>query len=183
MVSQSTSGESNRVNAGPKRDILSLGESLNLLNKLTNHLRMLSLYVFAITLINIAANLLAIVGMKFKLPIVTNMSVEGGAIIITFLSLLPLLAIVLYESQRRRADALFEEISDELQWNVGYRDREINKQVADNSPPLDARVILRSFARTTDLPLVPGKYGPSVYAAVNVFSTFFLVFSFIGIRF
>jgi hypothetical protein len=154
----------------------SLRESLTLLDALTVRLRFLSIFVFTITLLNIASVLATIALMKFRFSLLVAMNTT---IIIVNASLfvISLLAIVMYESWRRRGDAVFEEISDEIQWNVGYRDRETSEKYPDQSPPIVARVMLRNFARTTDLPLVPGKFGPAIYAAVNVLSTFFLVFS------
>ncbi len=154
----------------------SLRESLFLLDKLTVRLRFLSIFVFTISLLNIASVLATIALMKFRFSLLVAMNTTV-IIMNASLFVISLLAIVLYESLRRRGDAVFEEISDEIQWDVGYRDRETSEKQGDQSPPIVARVMLRNFARTTDLPLVPGKFGPAIYAAVNVLSTFFLVFS------
>jgi hypothetical protein len=86
-----------------------------------------------------------------------------------------LVAIVRYDTLRKRGDALFEEISDELQWNIR---RNATETIARERPELNARVALRSFARATDLPLIPGKYGPGIYATINfvvLFLSYYLV--------
>lgn len=179
MVSRSASGESTQVSSESELAGLFLENSLRRLRKLTTRLRLLSMYVFVITLLNVAATLAMLAGARFiSYQIMSVGELIAALTAVFFLS--SLLMIVIYESLRKSGDALFEEVSDELQWNVGYRGKEVNREAAEISPPLDARIILRSFARTTDLPLVPGKYGPAIYAAVNVLSTFFLVFSFIG---
>ena len=72
------------------------------------------------------------------------------------------------ERLRRRGDVLFQEISDELQWDIRASTADSGKGIASERPPLDARMILRTFARAGDLPLVPGTFGPAVYAAINL---------------
>jgi hypothetical protein len=78
-----------------------------------------------------------------------------------------LLCLIAYEYERKRGDALFEEISDELQWYVREGDTE-----SASRPVIGARVVLRSFARGVDLPLAPGKFGPAIYFLVNAISIF-----------
>jgi hypothetical protein len=80
-------------------------------------------------------------------------------------TLLAMVGIVRYDTLRKRGDALFEEISDELQWNIRIESKQ--ELTMAERPELNARVALRSFARATDLPLVPGKYGPGIYATIN----------------
>lgn len=86
---------------------------------------------------------------------------------------------VLYETLRKRGDAMFEEISDELQWNIRGAKSSGGADLVDERPNLQARIILRTFARASDLPLIPGKFGAGIYAAVNLFALFveFLFFS------
>jgi len=82
--------------------------------------------------------------------------------------LIALAIAVVYESWRKQGDALFEEISDELQWNIRGTRLLQDKSLAEERPALQARVILRAFARASDLPLIPGRLGPAVYVVVNL---------------
>lgn len=75
-----------------------------------------------------------------------------------------------FETLRRRGDALYDEISDEVQWHIGREyASSINQPVSEAPrPPLRYRIELRSFAKASDLPLAPGRFGPAVYVALNV---------------
>jgi hypothetical protein len=77
--------------------------------------------------------------------------------------------VVVHENLRKTGDALFEEISDELQRRFKRRTVSDKPSVSgEPSPYLAARITLRSFSSTADLPLVPGKFGPGLYAFVSV---------------
>lgn len=77
-----------------------------------------------------------------------------------------LFLLVMRDSLKKRGDALFEELSDELQWHA--LGKISNEKLAESRPRLSIRVALRTYARTTDLPLVPGRYGEAVYAAFSI---------------
>jgi hypothetical protein len=70
-----------------------------------------------------------------------------------------------FEVLRKRGDAIFQEMSDELQWHVGRPDA---RDAPRERPLFDVRVALRTFSAAADLPLIPGRYGGAVYAAVNL---------------
>ena len=76
-----------------------------------------------------------------------------------------LILAVVYETLRKRGNVLFEEISDELQWNVQGGGA---KPLAEKRPDLNARLVLRTFARASDMPLFPGKLGPALYVILNL---------------
>jgi hypothetical protein len=40
--------------------------------------------------------------------------------------------------------------------------------MAEQRPEINARITLRTYARATDLPLIPGKFGPAIYVAFNL---------------
>lgn len=79
-------------------------------------------------------------------------------------------AALWFETLRKRGDALYDEISDEVQWHIGraYLSSADQPAVDMPRPPLRYRVELRSFAKASDLPLAPGRYGPALYVALNV---------------
>lgn len=152
-----------------------LGYSLARLEKISMSLRQYGMLIFLLTLLDILFVVFISLGTRY----LYSYLLRGGPVITVFATLNFLLAlsfIVLYESLRRRGDSIFEEISDELQWNVGYR-QSTTSGTADEMPPLKTRVILRSFARTTDLPLIPGKFGPAIYAGMNIILALFLISS------
>ena len=82
-----------------------------------------------------------------------------------------------YESNRKRGNVLFEIISDELQWYIVNERSEINGSKSMYSEEKQARlkieagIALRSFTKTTDLPFVPGMYGPAIYIGINIVTT------------
>lgn len=83
-------------------------------------------------------------------------------------------AAMRFEYFRKRGDVLFEEISDELAWNL--TNKVSKEEVSKERPSLKIRVILRSFVKTSDLPIVPGKYGPLSYIIANCLITWFGIF-------
>lgn len=84
-----------------------------------------------------------------------------------FLAILAILYA--YELKRRQGDVLFEEISDELEWQVEDTTR---NTTATSRPDIDARIALRSFSRATSLPFVAGKSGAAFYIVLNVLFAF-----------
>lgn len=88
------------------------------------------------------------------------------------------LVVIAFDMTRRRGDAIFEEISDELQWRVTSKYVERDSTKTFERPRIDARIRLRDFARASKLMLFPGQYGPALFLTVNVSVTFaLLVFS------
>lgn len=77
-----------------------------------------------------------------------------------------LLIVLVFEQRRKEADALFEELSEDLHWQL--RGDSTKTSPIQEKPEFEARVILKQFSRTSDLPLVPGRMGPAAYAAFNV---------------
>jgi hypothetical protein len=85
------------------------------------------------------------------------------ALLAASFAVVALALVLVYDRIRRRGDASFEEISDEFQWYLSRPTVE-----GSVTPPLDVRIALRTFARTSDLPLVPGRFGPAIYAVVDI---------------
>ncbi len=67
------------------------------------------------------------------------------------------LCVILFERRRKDGDAAFQELSNLLQG-----------ETFDQEGVLEIRVELRRFASASDLPLVPGKAGPGVYALIDL---------------
>ncbi|MDZ7361412.1 MAG: hypothetical protein ONB46_11925 [candidate division KSB1 bacterium] len=155
----------------------SLEHFLVRLQHTTNWLRLSRIFAAVFTAINIFVALFLFDGLRENL-FPDSLKSGNGFVIFVGLSLFVNLAvIVLFENLRRGGDALFEEISDKLHWYVGYRKQKENGAAANDGQPPDARLVLRAFAGAADLPLIPGKFGPAIYAGVNlVFALLFLYF-------
>src|SRR5207248_3149729 len=82
------------------------------------------------------------------------------AVVVLLMAFVTLFFAIHFETIRKRGDILFKEISDELQWNVRFSDPDSPGTAPPRRPSFDARLTLRSFAQASDLPLVPGRYGP-----------------------
>lgn len=154
----------------------SLEESLVRLERLTKNLQVFGLLIFLLTLLNWFY--------LFTILFVSFFARRYSPTIIFFVPLalytITLMSIFRYETSRKWGYTLFEEISDELEW---YIQPETSKPLPSHPierPALRARIVLRSFARNTDLPLVPGKYGPAFYTIFNIFP---ILFSFLSYRF
>lgn len=87
------------------------------------------------------------------------------------LALISIAAVVFFESLRKRAETLFEEISDEFQWQIKSFGSKSGGEQPRSRPDLDVRIALRNFAKSGDLPLIPGKFGPTLYAITNLIVT------------
>jgi hypothetical protein len=94
--------------------------------------------------------------------------------------------IVLFDRRRRRGNGLFEEISNEIQSLTGeafkemltattvyeYNDAELETMTGlSKQVKFNARVTLRDFTRSAELPLVPGNIGPVIYFVFNLLIT------------
>jgi hypothetical protein len=90
------------------------------------------------------------------------------------------LSLVIYDYTRRNGDALFDEISDELQWNLTKSLKATSSDIRSEKPALTARVILREYTTSIDLPLVRGKHGIAIYAAVNICNVIIFIAGYTG---
>ncbi|MCF8070682.1 MAG: hypothetical protein K9M96_09380 [Deltaproteobacteria bacterium] len=141
------------------------GFSLKYLHKITKYLRFVGYLIFLITSINLILFLSSLSPRIFPFKEASLFSI--------FFTFFCFGVTIYYENLRKRGEAIFEEISDELQWHIGYRDSLSNKEPSTKKPEFEIRVALRSFARTTDIPLIPGKFGPALYIGINIVISFF----------
>ncbi len=111
--------------------------------------------------------------LRSTLGISTSILVTTGV-----LTLGVMILVVLFETDRKEGDALFKEISDELQWNVRFSGGMSPESAPpEKRPNLNYRFALRLFAQSTDLPLTPGRYGPLAYLLINLMVTSFTIFA------
>ena len=158
-----------------------LEENLWRLRKISASLRQLALMVLMFTLVGLMCLLILITAQVISLNVVFTLH-RSVALISVATLVINIGAIVLYDGRRRVGDTLFEEISEELQWSI-TRNTESkvmviqghNNMVAEVKnylPPLDIRIALREYVRTTGLPLLPGPSGPAIFAAICLIITF-----------
>ena len=88
------------------------------------------------------------------------------------LLLLPmaLAALLGHDFSRRKGDALFEEISNGLEWDHKNKS-ELSQKVSTST----YRTILRNFAHSANLPLIRGSVGYQVYLFINCAAVVLLV--------
>jgi hypothetical protein len=155
---------------GPARDDQSRGpffRSLDHLDVITARLHRLGTIAFVSTVLNVIA-VVATFATYNELWFGLSRTLVGVEL---WLALIALLAVAVFESTRKRGDVMFEEISDEVQWRVAQDRPQKGLEPSshpDKRPSLEMRIALRSFASATDLPLIPGRYGPAAYAVGNV---------------
>ncbi len=165
MVSK-TQDEQNRL-IRKQKSPSSLEARLNQLKRISVRLRYLSLMAFLFT----ALNLVSLIAAAFMYPLFRSMVLHGKYSLImgslsSLLAVAAWFAAVIFETSRKQGDALFEEISDLLQ--LRYYQRLADAEPPEERPFVDGKIILRSFARAADLPIIPGKFGPAVYVAANL---------------
>lgn len=116
------------------------------------------------------------------LPLLTTAMV----LFIALSSALTLAAVVLammFEALRRRGDREFESMSAELQV---YHRRAMAASESEEEPSggfvRDAQVALGAFTAAGNVPLIPGQFGPTLYALSNIAFTLFLMLAHSGVR-
>jgi hypothetical protein len=136
-------------------------DPLEELRIITSRLRLLGLQALVLTIGNLAVALLVTAP-----DVIASYAVRDALRLTNIAATVAALALLgVHEGLRKRGDALFQELSDELQWFVG---RAQAQEVPADRPALTARVALRSFATAVDLPLFPGARGAATYAFVNI---------------
>ncbi|RMH18981.1 MAG: hypothetical protein D6696_11795 [Acidobacteria bacterium] len=139
-----------------------LKDALAYLGSIASRLRFYGFAAAVLTLANLAnyAYSLVLQGQSSTLFV----TVSVGITVFAFFSL------AMHERSRKLGDALFEEISDELEWDLraGQRARTERKKAAEERPDLSYRLALRRFVQSADLPLAPFASGAIVYAVINL---------------
>lgn len=78
-----------------------------------------------------------------------------------------LFVAIIFDVSRRKGASVFEEISDEFQWSLSSR-KVVTKELGVARQPLELRMATRSFLVASELPLAPGRFGPTIYALFNI---------------
>ncbi len=136
----------------------------------------MGLTIFVSTLLNLLAMLAVWFGSLFfgGYDIHVVRAVFGAQVIFAVCALI---CTALHETRRKQGDTLFEEISDGLQLQLQLQSVPVVRGTdslseGNTMSVLKARLILRTFAQASDLPLVPGKFGAAIYVAVNLLLLF-----------
>ena len=79
-----------------------------------------------------------------------------------------ILLLVRFDVRIKRGNAIYQEISHELEWKVIREGDEENPSQKTGDPPkFKTRILLREFVRSTRFPLVNSNHGVTIYAIVN----------------
>lgn len=98
-----------------------------------------------------------------------------AVIVSLFVFLINMIIIILYETLKRRGEALFLIINDEFQRFNGNPDDSQN----NIGPIREILFTVRQFPRAADLPFIPGRFGTSIAILLNVMAvSVFLVMVF-----
>lgn len=143
-----------------------LTPSLTFLEKATWQLRVIGIIILFFTLTVLSVPLINIVR-KYQI----NDLGFAFCVILTFINIF---LTIFFDYLRKKGETIFEEVSDELHWYIGY-EKGNSQNTSEKKPEIKIRILLREFVKTTDLPLIPGKYGPAVYIGINI-----IIISFIG---
>ncbi len=151
------------------RRSVDLDDVLDSLELQTSRLRRLVPRVLTLTVANILASFVIVLLIAFQI-----FDVSSSLVLLFFWLLLGVLSTALielfrYDQIRREGDAIFEEISDELEWHMKSKNNVESPPSSSDSPNLRTRTILRKYVYTVDLPLAQGNPRISViYAFTNL---------------
>ena len=153
------------VEMGHRSEETTLSEAVRRLYSTTFRLRVLGIAVFAGTVLNLGFLVYVRASERHDDDFLTY-DYREWVLALALLTGAVLVLAVMHDQVRRAGDTLFEEISDEVQW---HRQKGAdNTEVALERPLLEIRVALRRYSVASDLPLVRGRAGAAVYAAVNL---------------
>lgn len=149
-----------------------LDNEVSHLSFLSRRLRILGLIAFCMSFLNITT---AIFIVFFADSLIFRLATT-----VFTLSIIPCMITIailgIYDQSKRRGDALFEEISDQLQWHIARRyskseqegHSEQSSYEESTSPVFHFRITLRLFASAIKLPFTPGPNGAAIYVVVNL---------------
>lgn len=99
--------------------------------------------------------------------------------------LINIIVLFSYDRKIAKGDALYQEISDELEWHVrtelgSKRNSPSAPQASKDRPGLFVRLTLRDFVLASRLPFVRGSQGLAFYLAFNVLLTLAVLITFVS---
>jgi hypothetical protein len=134
---------------------------LSRLEEINFRLRKNGLLAFIFTLANFVVLIIC-----SSLPVVSDgRSSLPVKLSFLFPSLMALFSSGLFEMWRSEGDGLFDVISNELEWDA--RQKASSVQVTQQHSVFSERLLLKEFTRLSTMPLIPSRFGPAIYFAVN----------------
>lgn len=122
-------------------------------------LRALGIIILMLTLFNIGIISSSAAGFSSRIFVLQTS---------TLIFVILVIHAVLFDQFRRRGEVIYGEITDEI-----HRNRDEPRL---ERPQIWFRIALKNFALSMDMPLIPGRYGLSLYLLVNLCA---LVFAFV----
>jgi hypothetical protein len=97
-------------------------------------------------------------------------TVVTSSMFVAAAGLFTLVLALRHDALRRSGDAIFSELSDEMQLRRVARDVGRDRESPDpERNRFEIRLLLREYTHASDLPLLPGRYGPLVWCAIALF--------------
>lgn len=153
--------------------VISLSDALSKIERVSQILWRLSYLVVSATTISLGVMFVVLLmGWKWEWDVT-----EWLAIVTLTSGSVALFGCASHEIWRKRGDVLFEEISDEVERRTVVIAKEPEFEEEKPALLLRARLALRDFSHASDLPFIPGKFGPTIYAAVNLLIPILILFS------
>lgn len=131
------------------------------LKSLTRRLELISFSCLSFTAANLGLMFLVLLNV-----FTPNSYIQALSLICCLLSII---SSVFFDRTKRKGNAMYEEVSEELRWNQPAA-KELSGEIhtVEKIPDFYIRVILRSFVANAEMPLVPSKFGPSFYVFLNI---------------
>lgn len=143
-----------------------LNRSVRRLRVTASYLNMCAVFLLTCTVTHIAVVALSF-SRSFYVYGVSDLPLVSVAIFIT----VTILALC-FDVFRRRGDALYEAVSDGFK-SAGSSSS--SDSYLDEELMHEARYSLRNFDKASDLPLIPGKFGPAVLVGSNLILLIFVI--------
>jgi hypothetical protein len=172
-ASNSGSAQRSGIILSAEQVVISLSDALSMIERVSQMLRRLSYLAVSATTISLGVMFwVLLVGWKWEW-----FGTDWLAIVSLSFGSVALYGCASHEIWRKRGEVLFEEISDEVERRTVMIARDPKFEEEKPGLLLRARLALRDFAHASDLPFIPGKFGPTIYAAVNLLIPILILFS------
>lgn len=135
----------------PQEQFEDLEEYIYQLQRIARWLRLLGLVILSTTLFN-----LGVVGAAAVRILPPSIGLQMSSIL--FVS--AVLLAMMFEQLRRRGEVIYGEVTDELH-------RTHNEPHLER-PRISFRIALKNFASSMELPLIPGRFGASLYLLLDL---------------
>jgi hypothetical protein len=146
-------------------------------DRIARIVKLMTMQSLAIVLLTIACMALGLSSFLFRF--IRGEYIELLGWMISFFTLLSAASIFSFDRLRRKGNIYYEEVSHLMQNEIRYKSGEMfsNDLHRDGEPysfsdsklsTASVRVALKEFTNASQLPLMPGQYGPAVYLGVCV---------------